>query len=325
MKRKDLPPDNGYWPPFQLPQPKEAVLEAAAAIRGGLPTPDEMAFMHAVLAQIGLPRSKVEGRRFERTSGGVSLVVQAGEIWDGKHGVWVPQPIPYGSKPRIMLADICTRALRTGSRVVDMGDSVTEYVRQLGWTSQGGPRGVLTMFQRQVKAFAVCDLALGLTYGEQSTQFQGPPVEGFDTWLDSLGKQRTLWPAQIRLSESFWTSLQAHAVPLDMRAIQGLHGSALALDLYAWLAYRLHRLKEPLPLSWKHLRQQFGQEYKHLSDFKAEVLRLLPSVLEVYDAADIAPAEDGLELRPSRPPISRKVVAVPAQRVKATARPRGRS
>jgi len=37
-------------------------------------------------------------------------------------------------------------------------------------------------------------------------------------------------------------SRQTHAVPLDERALAGLAHSSLALDIYAWLAQRLHRV-----------------------------------------------------------------------------------
>jgi hypothetical protein len=275
-----------------------------------------MVFMHAVLAQIGLPRSRVEGRRFERTSGGASLLVEAGEIWDGRK--WVQQHVPYGPKPRVMMADLFTTAMRNQSRVIDLGESVTEYLRHLGWTKQGGPKGPLTLFKNQARALAVCRMTLGVSYGDRAHQISGQPIEGFDSWLDDQGKQRTLWPARVYLSEQFWKSLQTHAVPLDMRAVMALKSSALALDLYTWLAYRLHRLKKPLVLPWQLLKGQFGQEYKDDYDFKREVLRVLSPVLQVYPGAKLAEVQEGLELHPSRPPVlprkARAARALPSQK-----------
>ena len=54
--------------------------------------------------------------------------------------------------------------------------------------------------------------------------------------------QRVLWPSTVTLSADYFASLQQHAVPLDPRAIAALAGSALALDVYVWLAQRLHRI-----------------------------------------------------------------------------------
>jgi len=53
-----------------------------------------------------------------------------------------------------------------------------------------------------------------------------------------------LWPSVIRLSHEYFTSLQNHAVPLDEQALGGLAHSAMALDTYAWLAQRLHRVPQ---------------------------------------------------------------------------------
>ena len=42
------------------------------------------AYLPAVLAQVGLPRSNTPERTFERRSGNVSLMVEAGRLYDGQ-------------------------------------------------------------------------------------------------------------------------------------------------------------------------------------------------------------------------------------------------
>ena len=66
-----------------------------------------------------------------------------------------------------------------------------------------------------------------------------------------------------RLSHDYFVSLQRHAVPLDERALAALSHSAMALDLYAWLAQRLHRVPKPHRqlVPWVSLQEQFGQGY----------------------------------------------------------------
>ena len=70
-----------------------------------------------------------------------------------------------------------------------------------------------------------------------------------------------LWPSVVRLSQEYFESLASHAVPLDERAIAALANSPVALDVYAWLAQRLHRIpKNKLQqVSWPALYEQFGQ------------------------------------------------------------------
>ena len=61
-----------------------------------------------------------------------------------------------------------------------------------------------------------------------------------------------------RLSETFFNQLRQHAVPLDEAAIRHIRNSSMALDVYCWLAYRLHSLTSEKPITWTALAGQFG-------------------------------------------------------------------
>ena len=130
------------------------------------------------------------------------------------------------------------------------------------------------------------------------------------------GESLGMWPGSITLSAEFYASLVEHAVPLDSRAIGALQGSALALDLYAWLAHRLCRVRKPagVKVSWANLRQQFGQEYACSRDSKKKFKAALVKVLAVYPAG-VDDEVGGLRLRSSPPPIarSRTVVELPGE------------
>lgn len=112
------------------------------------------------------------------------------------------------------------------------------------------------------------------------------------------------------LSENYFTELVENAVPLDNRALHALKGSALALDVYTWLAHRLHRIEgRPVILYWTNLREQFGQEYQGKNadkDFKREFLKCLRAVLAVYPQAKVKQVTGGLMLMASPPPIPYK-------------------
>ena len=64
------------------------------------------------------------------------------------------------------------------------------------------------------------------------------------------------------MSLDYFESLTRHAVPLDERAIAALAHSAMALDVYCWLAQRLHRIPEGKPqfVPWAALFEQFRAE-----------------------------------------------------------------
>ncbi len=259
-------------------------------------------YVHAVLCQVGLPRTKVDGLQFARTHKGASLLVEAGKLWNGRE--WVQQPIPYGPKPRVMLADLFTYAVVNRTKVIPVEDNVTTYLARLGWTKQGGARGPLTVFRNQALALSACHLTLGINYGKHAHTINGKPIQSFAAWIDDRGGQRAMWPAEIQLTSDFYDSLIDHAVPLDARALAALSGSALALDIYTWLAYRLHLLDRPTVLFWKPLREQFGQEYANPKDFKRQFLVAFKQVVAVYpEAMSSTPVTGGLRLVPAPPPI----------------------
>ena len=91
------------------------------------------------------------------------------------------------------------------------------------------------------------------------------------------------------------------------RALHALRGSALTLDIYVWLAHRLHRLDhQPLWLPWRTVKLQFGCDYegKHgHGDFCRSFKLALRRVLILYPTAWVCVKRGGIELRQSEPPV----------------------
>lgn len=255
-------------------------------------------YLHTVLAQCGMPRRKVEGHTYERTNGNVSLLMTAGKLWNEAAEEWQPQPLPYGTRPRLALIHISAEAVRTRSPVVDVGHSVSEFLTRLG-VNTGGRE--FNRFQQHMRALAACDMRLGMG---AETIMDAAPIKRFRAWQHGPDGQRSLWPGTVTLTDEFFRSLIDAAVPLDMRAIAHLKGSALALDMYAWLAHRLYRVQAPTgePISWIALQAQFG-EYRNTKDFRREAREALKAVQVVYPAAHIEPIRGGLRLLPSPPPV----------------------
>lgn len=283
----------------------ELAKEADRAIKAGKPD-----YLPAVLCQVGLPRSPTPGRTFERTSGNVSLQVEAGKAWDGRS--WQQMPLPYGVRPRLALVHISTEAIRTRSRTVDVGGSVHSFLTDLGMAVSGK---AYSQMRAQMAALAVCTLRLGrvekrtIAGAERdfAVTLDAKPFRQFEAWIDSRGDQPTLWPTEIELSQEFYDSLAETAVPLEHGAIAKLTHSALALDLYTWLAHRLYRVRRGgSRISWAALQEQFGSEYADRKDFKREMRRRLRDVLAVYPEARVEEVEGGLMLRASPPPIPRR-------------------
>ena len=130
-------------------------------------------------------------------------------------------------------------------------------------------------------------------------------ISAFDLWFAKDSRQRVLWPQTVRLSEEYFQSLQRHAVPLDERAVAALAHSAMGLDLYAWLAQRLHWVEpgQPACIPWAALKEQFGWHYGRLDHFQQVFRPTLAMVLTQYRAARLELDEGGLTLRHSPPPV----------------------
>lgn len=290
----------------ELTMQESKLLDRASEIAMSSPTGEDMAFTHAVLCQVGLPRAKVDGREFMRQSGAAWVNVQAGWLDEGKGPV--QQPIPYGVMPRLALAWVSTFAVRHNTREIPIGESAAEFLRLMLGSDTASQGARYATLRKQMHALAACRLQLGF----KGRTFNGQPVEQFDAWLSNReGTPRASWPGVMTLSEGYFNSLKDGAVPLDSRALHALKGSALALDVYAWLAHRLHRIEgKGAVLHWRSLREQFAQEYTGKDadkDFKKRFVPALHKVQVVYPQANVKQVRGGLLLLGSPPPISKKL------------------
>lgn len=278
--------------------------------------PEEISFLHSVLCQVGMPRVKPKERVFERRSGGASLLLEAGHTWDARTSQWIEQPLPYGTKPRLILVYLSSQAIKTKSRVIDIGGSARAFLNELQISIGGGKNGGYTGFTNQINALAACRMVIGLSIAHSSNTIDAKPISKFRAWVSDSGdpNQQSLLPGAIELTHDFYESLVNHSVPLDKRALTALQNTALGLDIYTWLANRLCRINQTdgIKLSWANLREQFGHEYKDKRNFKREFLAKLHQVRKVYPDARIEEkVGGGIILKPSPPPIPKSLITVP--------------
>lgn len=266
----------------------------------------QIEFVHSSFASVGLPRSAVEGRSFERRSGRASLRVDAGSLYDGEN--WVDQPVPYGPKPRMVMVHISSYATRFRTAEIPIGDSFSEFMRLLGVNNiNGGDRGSRTSYRKQIMALSAATIRLGIPTDNGARTVVSQPISQFDLWFTQQSEgQRPLWPGVITLSNDYYESLLQHSFPVDGRALHAIGSSALAMDIYMWLASRLWRVGDkPVMIHWPGLYHQFGQEFGELRDFKKKFRIYLARALAVYPDARVEIVPGGLLLRQSRSPVPR--------------------
>jgi len=286
----------------------KCLIDAHAEIIDG--QPDEKAYLHSVLCQTGLPYRPTDKRVWIRDQGNASLLIEAGHARHPATGKWVELGLPHGERPRLILIHLSTEAVRTGESTIDVGGSLTAFARSLGIDTNGPS---IRAFKDQLARLAASTVRLGVVSGGRATQINTQIVSGIDLWLPKNADQRVLWPSTVTLSADYFASLQRHAVPLDPRAVAALAGSALALDVYVWLAQRLHRIPEgkPQTITWSALKAQFGVGYAELRIFRRRFKETLRTVLTVYPKARIEIADAGLVLWNSPPPVLKKLIVIP--------------
>ena len=200
-------------------------------------------------------------------------------------------------------------ATRTSSPKIDIAASMSGFMRDLGLFVSGGKQGSIARFKNQLNRLAAARMQLLFQDEERASMVNpSPAISRYDVWFPKDPDQRALWPTTLTLSQEFFASLQAaNAVPLDGRAVVALQHSAMALDVYTWIALRLRRIpaNKPAIISWQALKEQFGPEYSTERKFRQDFKRALEQVLQVCPAAKVeVNASDTVTLRLSDSPIS---------------------
>lgn len=276
---------------------------------------DDLRHIHSVLAICGLPytRQPIEKREFERRQGRMSLVVEAGKLTNPATGVREAQPLPFGPKARLLLTHVCSEAVRQKSPTIEIADSLTGFMRDMGFAATGGVRGTINAFKEQVNALAACKLTVGMWDGQRAQTYQGTPFAHIDVWLPVNADQLTLWPSQLTFSRDFYDSLCQHALPVRAEALKAFAASSRKIDMYTWFNYRLYSLRRPLKMSWAAVAAQFQGDFQRLRSFRAQFADDLRDMKEVFPKLPVALAEHGLIMQPAGP----EILSMPARRLPA--------
>jgi hypothetical protein len=293
-------------PPRAVITPIERrLIEAAAVNRDD----QEILYQHTVFCPTGMPYRDPgdEIRTWKRNNGMATLMISAGSVIHPKLNDFVDVGLPYGPKPRLILAHLNTEALLTGKPEIETERTLTRFVSH-GLNMDTNGRN-MRMVKDQLARLSACTIRLGMVKDGQGVQVQSQIVSSFNVWLEKDDRQRVLWPSVIKLSADYFESLQRHAVPLDENHLAALSHSAMGLDVYAWLAQRLHRIEQHRTafVPWVSVSQQFGMGYDRIRAFRSAFKVALGQVKAVYREARVKADGGGLTLWHSPPPVKRKL------------------
>jgi replication initiator protein len=275
------------------------------------PSPDlkDVVFQHAIIVQCFLPvRSLPKDQlSYEVRNGNALLAIDAGRLLDPYTHERCTMEVPAGPKARLLFAYINDKAIRTGDPVIEMGESLREFMRLSG-IPIGGKNG--QEITRQVHNIAAADILIGAWGSDYSTEDRTKVARGVSFWMERDGHQAALWQPTLRLSNDYMEKLQNHRVPLDFRVLVALQDTPRLMDVYSWLAYRLPLVKRLAGdrIPWSELHRVFMHGHGRLRDFQRAFRRWVFAVSEYYPEArlDLTAEPNCVLLLPSRPAVPRQ-------------------
>jgi hypothetical protein len=256
-------------------------------------------------------RSIPDGEKWKRVGERFTLIVEPGTVYNAA-GAERTIGVPFGPKARLLLLYLQSEAILSGSQTIDMGASMHVWLNRMGLT-RGGK--TYKMLREQAARLSACRLVFvkgdGITDGKQrSINLHTRFVDGSILLGDPADPcQGTLWADTVRITDAFYKELKKEPVLVHDGAVRALAEKSHALDVYCWLAYRLHSLERPTPVTWESLYDQFGATYKHIRQFKPRFIDSLKEALAAYEQAKVETDGNGrgLILHPSHPPALKAI------------------
>lgn len=260
------------------------------------PSTNDIAYLARLLSMISLPYRDPHTTEYERRNGLLSIVISTPSKFGG---------VPFGKYPRILKIFIENEAFLKKSKTLDIGRSFREFSIKLKIGVGGKQIGSI---KKAFTSFSNTSFHISFPFerdGKSGDYTKGflPIDESLTFWDKKYPDQNSLFEGYITLSDKYYSQIINHPMPIDLRVIDFIKDSALAIDIYTWLTGRFFTLKKGTTITWEMLSMQFGNDYTELRAFKFNFLRELKKVLMVYPEARVRDEKKGILLLPSKPSI----------------------
>ena len=107
------------------------------------------------------------------------------------------------------------------------------------------------------------------------------------------------------LDEDFYRALSEHPVPVSESALRAIGPRSMVIDIYIWLAYRLHALRRDIEVGWPALYAQFGAGFGTIRRFRQHFLECLALAVAAYPEARSTSANGASSCANHVPPSQR--------------------
>jgi hypothetical protein len=284
----------------------------------------ERAYIARQLVQCTLPHSNPgDVPLWTRRNGNYTLSLQQG----ARDGELIGYP--YGVLPRLLMFWVVTEAVQTKKRRMELGSSLSSFMRELGLipnSAGAGKRSDAKRLRDQMERLFNCRITFdvkGLTRSDGAVGSRHKSMEiATETeywWSPKDPEQSALWGSWVELGEKFFEAITEAPVPADMRALRLLKRSPLALDLYTLSihkAFVANRHRDGQFLTWDALLLQLGAEYDkdRMDNFRSKVITMMRRVALAFPGGlkyDIPKKSNGLTFLPgTRLPVQPRPTAL---------------
>ena len=269
-------------------------------------------YIHAGFAMTALPHKRTDAVEWVRDSADIRLRIESGKSHDG-----TAVGIPFGYVARLILLYLQTQAIKTRSREVELGRSMHSWLKAMGLNSGG--KGYEAV-REQSRRLSLCRLTFYRIADGGEAVMNGSFVREAILPSRDTGSQLSLWRETVVLDEVFYESLVRHPLPVRESAIKAMSGRSMAIDLYIWLAYRLHHLTRATRVPWPAVYRQFGAGFALQRQFKVHAREALALALAAYPEAQVKVDDEALTLLPSPAPVPERSSSVRLQTARLTQR-----
>ncbi len=254
----------------------------------------EVGYMPRILVQTTLPYRDPKTQVYTRHNGDLKLSLLS------------PNGVPFGSIPRFLVSYLATEAKRTGSPIISLGHSQAEFTKILGMKTAGGAQ--TDRMKQQCKRFFTTMLTMEVA----RTNEQGVIQEAMENVLiakkafifwQPRKDEPSLWESTMELTTDFYQECITRPVPVDLRVMDALSASPMAMDVYVWLSYRVVKARSVSTLPWQILMRQFGSaDGTEVRTFRRHFVRALKQVIEVsnWHPSISIDDKDGLTIYPGK-------------------------
>lgn len=288
------------------------LLTAGVGIRETPSDEAEKAFIARLLVQCTLPHSDPgDVPVWSRKNGHTTLSIVPGV--DRRTGKSLGYP--YGTLPRLLLFWLVTEIFQKKQRRIKLDASLAQFMRQVGLNpaTGGGKRGDAHRLMEQAPRLFRAIISFDVEYKQGDTRqgqawldMQVAPL-GETWWSPKQPEHPAMFESWIEVGEKFYEAVVGSNIPVRTAALKALKRSPLALDLYAWVAFKVwdaNRKNSGVFVDWEGLRRQLGCDYdpKRIDHFKDKVKTTMRKIQLVFPDLHLEYHTEGFTVLPGTPP-----------------------